>query len=85
MEAAQEQFNRHGDDTVASAINEVLDSTGDSDSCLGYRSCDGIAVLGSAAARRIVRRARLGDDPLALDPLAFVDREDALYIGFDAA
>ena len=69
------QGNDQHDDTVANAINDVLNATGDWDSCLNTYG-DRIGQVPLEAARRILTRARLDPDPFKLESVSYVDRHN---------
>jgi len=81
LEAADAQEG-HGDETIVTAINSVLEATGDWGYLRSYSNRVGHVPI--EAARRILRRARLDPDPLKLDPVSFVDRDGNLNLTFEA-
>jgi hypothetical protein len=73
----------HAGETVANAINAVLETTGDWGWGL-HSYGNRVAQLPIEAARRILRRSRLDPDPLKLDPVSFVCRDGNLNLTFEA-
>jgi hypothetical protein len=74
------------DDPIAGAVDVVLRATGEHvflDNLNAHSP--GRAEVPVEAARRILMRTNLDWDPLALDPLAFVDRCGSLQLPFRAA
>ncbi len=86
LEACAKQWSGNPDDPIMDAVNLVFESTGEKDVYLDSLGRDiGHARMLPEAASRILARAGLLTDPLALDPLAFIDRDGKLRLSYAVA
>jgi hypothetical protein len=83
LQACESQWSGSQDDPVMDAISLIFESTGEKEAMVDPCGRDmGQGCMRPDSARRILDRAGITEDMIALDPLAFVDQKGILHITF---
>jgi hypothetical protein len=83
LQACESQWSGSQDDPVMDAISLIFESTGEKEAMVDPCGRDmGQGCMRPDSARRILDRAGITEDVIALDPLAFVDQKGILHITF---
>jgi hypothetical protein len=86
LDRCEPQWNHKMDDPAVDAINLIFGATGENEPYLEDSGAEpGVAHMPMDCAKRILSRAGMLMDPLALDPTAFVDRKGELRLPFAVA